>query len=140
MDDSPYGIEEGLRAGCLTVGVARYSTLMNMYDESGSTLGIPQGVGGHLRGARMHRKLGGARARLTEAGSDYVINDLTELIGIIENLDESVPPDESPPSPSSYIPRQRRGHRTQSTSCILPRSTREGRTCGEAYGLGDTWG
>jgi phosphonoacetaldehyde hydrolase len=140
VDDSPYGIEEGMRAGCLTVGVARYSTLMNMYDDSGSTLGIPQGVGGHLRGARMHRKLGRARRQLTEAGSDYVINDLTELIGIIENLDESVPPDDSPPSPSSYIPRQRRGHRTQSTSYISPQSTREARTCGEAYGLGDTWG
>jgi len=79
IDDSTLGIEEGKIAGCITVGVARWSIHMNImniseayeYDET-----YPE----------IQEKLRHSRNTLREAGADYVIDTLDELPRLIESI------------------------------------------------------
>jgi phosphonoacetaldehyde hydrolase len=90
VDDSPFGIEEGIRAGCITVGVARYSTLMDMFNEDDASLygGIPREDWGipSTDGREISQKLERVRKVLRKSNADYVIRDLSELPEVIENL------------------------------------------------------
>ena len=77
VDDTSVGIHEGMRAGCWTVGVARWSINMNI-----ST--IEDAYGLHL--FEVKDKLQGSRETLYSAGADFVIDTLDELPKVIENI------------------------------------------------------
>ena len=77
VDDTSVGIPEGMRAGCWTVGVARWSINMNI-----ST--IEDAYGLHL--FEVKDKLQGSRETLYSAGADFVIDTLDELPKVIENI------------------------------------------------------
>ena len=77
VDDTVVGIHEGLRANCWTVGVARWSTNMNIYS-------IEDAYG--FSEWEIQDRLENSRNILKEAGADYVIDTLDELPRVIESI------------------------------------------------------
>jgi len=75
IDDTKVGIEEGNRAGCITVGVARWSIYMDMTPDSF----IPNDVD-------LERRLIQSRKKLSEAKPDYIIDTLDELMPLINQI------------------------------------------------------
>jgi phosphonoacetaldehyde hydrolase len=75
IDDTGVGIQEGKNAGCITVGVAKYSTLMKMkdYDE-------------RLSREEYIERLKNSREILWSSNPDYVIDTLDELPNIIKHI------------------------------------------------------
>ena len=69
VDDTNVGILEGKKAGCITVGVARWSTYMNAKPD------VPIFDIGH--------RIKTSREKLKESNPDYIIDTLDELITII---------------------------------------------------------
>ena len=77
VDDSIEGINEGLNAGCWTVGMAKYSTYMNMNSvEEEETLDE------HT----MDLKLMKSRDVLSKAGAHYIIDRIEELPEIVADI------------------------------------------------------
>jgi phosphonoacetaldehyde hydrolase len=74
LDDSIYGIEEGLRAGCISVGVVRFSTMMNIFTPDGDD---------YLTSSEIYQKMYDTRVLMNKAGAHFVIDDLTELKSIM---------------------------------------------------------
>jgi len=70
VDDSIYGIEEGLNAGCTSVGVVRFSTMMNIFRPDGDD---------YLTPSEIYQKMYDTRVLMKKAGAHFVIDDLTEL-------------------------------------------------------------
>ena len=77
IDDTVIGIEEGKNAGCITVGVARWSINMNL-------MNINDAYGYDLKD--IQKQLKESRNVLKESGADYVIDTLDELPRIIEDI------------------------------------------------------
>lgn len=96
IDDTVSGIKEGLNAGCLTVGVARWSINMNIntYEEmmyldnhimNGST-------DYSLNNYNQNKNLIKSREILKNSGAHYVIDTLDELPNIIEHINSMKEP------------------------------------------------
>ena len=77
VDDTVVGIHEGMRAKCWTVGVARWSTNMNISS-------IEDAYGLHIY--ELQDKLKQSRETLYGGGADFVINTLDELPQVIEHI------------------------------------------------------
>jgi phosphonoacetaldehyde hydrolase len=75
IDDTKIGIEEGNRAGCITVGVARWSSHMDMTPSSF----IPTDLD-------LEKRLIKSREKLSEAKPDYIIDTLDELNPLINHI------------------------------------------------------
>ena len=75
IDDTGVGIEEGRNAGCITVGVAKWSTNMKIksYDE-------------RLSKGEYIKRLNNSREILWSSNPDYVIDSLDELPKIIKHI------------------------------------------------------
>lgn len=71
VDDSNTGIIEGKRAGCITVGVSRWSIYMSAYPN------VP------FLQYDINKKILNCRKKLEKANPDYIIDTLDELIPII---------------------------------------------------------
>lgn len=77
LDDTEIGIREGNNAGCITIGVARWSINMKIID-------IEDAYGYSI--FELQEKLKESRKILKESGADYVIDTLDELPRIIEKI------------------------------------------------------
>jgi len=90
LDDTVSGIQEGLNAGCLTVGVARWSINMginNYEDMMRLDNVIMDGSNNYsLNYHDQKEKLKKSREILEKSGAHYVIDTLEELPGIIEHI------------------------------------------------------
>ena len=87
VDDTQSGIGEGQAAGCWTVGIARYSNYMNInsLDEAES-----------LSPDEFKRRLANSRELLATAGAHYVINEFSELLEVIEDVNARLVRGEKP--------------------------------------------
>lgn len=87
VDDTVTGVGEGLEAGCWTVGIARYSNYMNInsLEEAES-----------ISDEEVERRLAKSRDLLQKCGSHYVINEFSELLGVIEDVNERLARGEKP--------------------------------------------
>jgi len=74
VDDTQIGIKEGKNAGCITVGVYKWSTYMKVYDNY------------NLIGDEYDYKLSESKKILSEANPDFLIKSLDELPRIIRFL------------------------------------------------------
>ena len=79
IDDTKIGIEEGKRAGCITIGVARWSIYMNMTPSSFIVNDLD-----------LEKRLIQSRKKLMEANPDYIIDTLDELLPLINNINNNV--------------------------------------------------
>ncbi len=77
VDDTTSGVEEGLAAGCWSVGTARYSNYMNADSLSEARSWSPEEVAS---------RLAATRRLLWEAGAHYVIDEPLELLGVVEDV------------------------------------------------------
>ena len=71
VDDTNTGINEGKRAGCITVGVSRWSIYMNAFPD------VP-----YFK-SDIDKKIVESRKKLEESNPDFIIDNLDELIPII---------------------------------------------------------
>ena len=78
IDDTQVGIEEGKNAGCITVGVYRWSTYMKICDVE-NEYRIPRN--------ELDLKIAESKYTLSQANPDFLIRSLDELPGIIRFLD-----------------------------------------------------
>ncbi len=96
IDDTKVGIQEGLNADCITVGVARWSVNMNVNNKDEMLLTDQVITGGDNHYSNnyylFHKKLRNSRNVLKEAGAHYVINNLVELTEIIEDVNNMKTP------------------------------------------------
>ena len=77
IDDTVVGIKEGQSVGCITIGVAKWSTNMRMTDyEEDKKLSKEEYV----------ERLKSSREALWSANPDYVIDDLNQLPKIINHI------------------------------------------------------
>ena len=77
VDDTIVGIEEGLNADCITVGVARWSINMGIYNLSDAF---------KKKDIELKSNLKKSREVLESSGAHYVINTLDELPNLIKIL------------------------------------------------------
>ena len=77
LDDTEIGIREGNNAGCITIGIARWSINMKIID-------IEDAYGYSI--FELQEKLKESRKILKDSGADYVIDTLDELPRIIEKI------------------------------------------------------
>jgi phosphonoacetaldehyde hydrolase len=77
VDDTEVGIEEGLNAGCWTVGVAM----------TGNVFGLNPAETEALDSTTYHRMRDAAYARLTRAGAHYVIDSVADLDPVLDEID-----------------------------------------------------
>ncbi len=77
VDDTTSGVGEGLEAGCWAVGIARYSNYMdiNTLEEAGT-----------LSDDEIERRVQHTRDLLWSVGSHYVIDEPSELVGVIDDI------------------------------------------------------
>lgn len=75
IDDTVVGIQEGKAAGCVTVGVAKWSTYMKMksYDQV-------------LSKEEYVERIKNSRLRLKEADPDFIVTSLDEVPALIETI------------------------------------------------------
>ena len=81
IDDTEVGIQEGINANCITIGVAKWSVYMKML-----TLDDAYYFHHDLHKGEMDKKLIHCREILKKAGADFVIDSLNELPPIIEKI------------------------------------------------------
>lgn len=87
VDDTVTGVGEGLEAGCWTVGIARYSNYMNVNSlEEAETISDEE----------IERRLAISRDLLQKCGSHYVINEFSELLDVIDDVNERLARRERP--------------------------------------------
>lgn len=87
VDDTVGGVGEGINAGCWAVGIARYSNYMNI-----NSLEEAESISQEELDRRLHL----TRQRLTDAGAHYVINTITELPGVVEDVNERLSTGQNP--------------------------------------------
>jgi phosphonoacetaldehyde hydrolase len=76
VDDAPVGIEEGRLAGCWTVGIT----------ASGNGVGLTREELDALDPQDRAERLAGAAAELTAAGADFIIEDVSQLMPVVEEI------------------------------------------------------
>ena len=77
VDDTTAGIKEGLEAGCWTVGVSKYSSLMNFHDLEDVEVMTDTNL--FLREEEVKNKL-------LESGAHYVVSSLKEIPAVVEDI------------------------------------------------------
>jgi len=87
IDDTASGIEEGLEAGCWTVGIARYSNYMNINAKEQVD---------SLSKDELAERLGFARSMLAKSGAHYTINEFPELLNVVEDVNGRLSSGENP--------------------------------------------
>ncbi len=87
VDDTVSGIEEGLEAGCWTVGIARYSNYMNI-----NSLEEAQSVSED----EIERRLVISRDLLRKGGAHYVIDEFPQLLDVIDHVNARLTRGEKP--------------------------------------------
>ena len=80
IDDTNVGIEEGKTAGCITVGVARWSTYMKVLPKDVST----------ITDKEVNERLKESRKILNQSNPDYIIDTLDELPRIIREINQKI--------------------------------------------------
>jgi len=76
VDDAPVGIEEGRLAGCWTVGLS----------ASGNGVGLDRDSLLALPADERRVRLAAAEAALREAGADFVIEDVSQLMPVVHEI------------------------------------------------------
>lgn len=76
VDDASVGIEEGRLAGCWTVGIT----------SSGNGVGLTREELDALDPTDRAERLARAAAELTAAGADFIIEDVSQLMGVVEEI------------------------------------------------------
>jgi len=76
VDDSAVGIEEGRYAGCWTVGLSASGNGVGMTRENYSALPVEE----------RRTKLSAAEESLREAGADFVIEDVSQLMPVVHEI------------------------------------------------------
>jgi len=87
VDDTVGGVGEGLSAGCWTVGLSRYSNYMDVdslkHEEE-------------LTEKEMEYKHDISKAILRQCGAHYVVDDITYLPGVVEDINKRLMRGEKP--------------------------------------------
>jgi len=78
VDDTPVGIEAGVHAGAVAVGVTR----------SGNELGLTAAEVARLPAGELAERLAAAEQRMFAAGADYVIETVAELPAVITAISD----------------------------------------------------
>ncbi len=86
VDDTEVGIEEGLNAGCWTVGVAM----------TGNVFGLNPAETEALDSATYHHMRDAAYARLTRSGAHYVIDSVADLDPVLDEINGALRRGERP--------------------------------------------
>ena len=76
IDDSLYGLREGMRAGCTTVGVARYSCMMT------SLILGDDDISEYMKDIKIDQ----VRDSMLDLGADHTIDDMESLPLLIERM------------------------------------------------------
>ena len=76
IDDSLYGLREGLRAGCTTVGVARYSCMMS------SLILSDDDISEYMKDLKVDQ----VRDSMLDMGAHHTIDDMNSLPLLIERM------------------------------------------------------
>lgn len=76
VDDTPVGIEAGINAGAWTVAVTR----------TGNSFGMSPSEIAELPASELARRLAVAESEFRQAGADYVIQSVADLIPILDNI------------------------------------------------------
>jgi len=76
VDDAPVGIEEGRLAGCWTVGLS----------ASGNGVGMTRESLAALSSEERAAKIAAADAVLRHAGADFVIEDVSQLMPVVQEI------------------------------------------------------
>jgi phosphonoacetaldehyde hydrolase len=76
VDDAAVGIEEGRLAGCWTVGLS----------ASGNGVGMTRADFLALSPQERRARLAGAEAALRDAGADFVIEDVSQLMAVVHEI------------------------------------------------------
>ncbi len=76
VDDAPVGIVEGKEAGCWAIGIS----------ASGNGVGLTAADLAALPEAERRAKIDAAAQQLEDAGADYVIEDVSQLLPIIHEI------------------------------------------------------
>jgi phosphonoacetaldehyde hydrolase len=84
FDDSPVGIKEANNGDFWSVGVVKWSTLMEIVEPE-DIMGV-----GLMSSDEYKKRLINARNILIESDADYVINDLTEMNDIFREVHRSI--------------------------------------------------
>ena len=79
VDNTCIGIEEGNNAGCITVGVSRWSPYMEIYDLNDEK---------HLTFKKLNKKDNKSKKMLKKANPDYLITTLYELPNVIRDINK----------------------------------------------------
>jgi phosphonoacetaldehyde hydrolase len=79
VGDTTADMREGKNAGCITVGVVRGSSMLGLSEPEYETAGSAE------RTAMSDE----TRRRYAEAGADHVIDEITELPGLIRRIEEA---------------------------------------------------
>jgi phosphonoacetaldehyde hydrolase len=87
VDDTVSGVGEGLNAGCWTVGVSRYSNYLNI-NSIQEAEDIPA--------SEMERRHQATREILQKAGAHYVIDSLTDIGPVIQDINQRLAGGERP--------------------------------------------
>ncbi len=90
VDDAPVGIVEGRTAGCWTVGIA----------ASGNEVGLSLADYSALSEAQRALAVAQAGAILRGAGADYVIDDISQLLPVVELIAARITAGDMPGSSS----------------------------------------
>ena len=80
IGDTVTDVQEGKNAGCWTVGVIMGS----------SELGLTRDEVAALPGSELSSLKSAVRAAYYRAGADYIIDDMNELIGVVEDIDHKL--------------------------------------------------
>jgi phosphonoacetaldehyde hydrolase len=80
VDDAPVGIEEGRLAGCWTVGLS----------ASGNGVGLDRDSLLALPAEERRIRLAAAEATLREAGADFVIEDVSQLMPVVHEIADRI--------------------------------------------------
>ena len=78
IDDTVSGIQEGLNAGCWTVGVTKWSNYMNMNINSEDNFG------------KIFEKTDKCKEKFVNSGAHYVIHDIGEINKVIKEINNNL--------------------------------------------------
>ena len=87
VDDTISGVGEALEGGCWGVGIARYSNYMNI-----NTIAEAEAMSAE----EFQRRLEITREILRKSGAHYVIDELSELIGVVDDVNARLARGERP--------------------------------------------
>ncbi len=86
VDDTEVGIEEGLNAGCWTVGVAL----------TGNVFGLDEAATDALDSSAFEARRAVAYGKLTRAGAHYVIDGVADLCSVLDEIEGALARGERP--------------------------------------------